>query len=96
MQGQACLPLQLTLFVSCWMLVCKQRKVKLKKLYKELKAKLNGGDNAPTCECGMKMVLRNGKKGDFYGCSAYPQCRNTKELNEGKETEVSVEKTPLS
>ncbi|MEK3744692.1 restriction endonuclease [Brevibacillus sp. FSL K6-0770] len=31
------------------------------------------------CErCGGKMVLRKGAKGEFYGCSSYPKCRNTK------------------
>jgi predicted RNA-binding Zn-ribbon protein involved in translation (DUF1610 family) len=28
--------------------------------------------------CGSKLVLRNGKRGKFYGCSAYPKCRFTK------------------
>lgn len=31
------------------------------------------------CEkCGSQMVLRKGTKGEFYGCSSYPKCRNTK------------------
>ena len=25
--------------------------------------------------CGKKLVLRNGKYGEFYGCSGYPQCK---------------------
>jgi restriction system protein len=30
------------------------------------------------CElCGEKMVLREGKRGKFYGCSTFPGCRNT-------------------
>ena len=65
-------------------------------LYRQLQAKLNGGGNAPTCECGSPMVLREGKKGPFYGCVAFPQCRKTKDLNGGKETEVSVEPKPIS
>ncbi|WP_346774043.1 topoisomerase DNA-binding C4 zinc finger domain-containing protein [Brevibacillus sp. SYP-B805] len=28
--------------------------------------------------CGNQMVLRKGPRGEFYGCSAYPKCRNTK------------------
>lgn len=28
--------------------------------------------------CGATLVLRNGKYGDFYGCSNYPRCRFTK------------------
>ena len=31
------------------------------------------------CEiCGSDMVLRKGKFGDFYACSNYPKCKNTK------------------
>lgn len=28
--------------------------------------------------CGADMILRNGKRGVFYGCNNFPQCRNTK------------------
>ena len=64
-------------------------------LYRQLKAKFNGdmiakngnaaekmNGNTPMCECGRPMILRNGRKGSFYGCSGYPQCRRTRELNE--------------
>jgi predicted RNA-binding Zn-ribbon protein involved in translation (DUF1610 family) len=30
--------------------------------------------------CGSKLVLRNGKRGKFYGCSAYPKCRFAKNI----------------
>lgn len=34
--------------------------------------------NAQICpKCGGKMVLRNGKYGEFYGCSNYPKCNHT-------------------
>jgi hypothetical protein len=34
-----------------------------------------------TCSlCGGKLVLRNGKYGQFYGCSNYPKCHFTKKL----------------
>jgi len=34
-----------------------------------------------TCEiCGSEMVIRSGKFGSFYACSAYPKCRNTKQI----------------
>jgi restriction system protein len=34
------------------------------------------------CEkCGKAMVLRKGKNGDFYGCSGFPNCRNTKPIS---------------
>lgn len=28
-------------------------------------------------QCGCLMKLRKGKYGEFYGCTGYPQCRNT-------------------
>lgn len=31
--------------------------------------------------CGHKLVLRNGKYGQFYGCSNYPRCRYTHPQN---------------
>ena len=40
--------------------------------------------------CGADMVLRKGKFGDFYACSNYPKCKNTKTI-EGK-TEHSCPK----
>lgn len=35
--------------------------------------------------CGSKLVLRNGKYGQFWGCSAYPKCRFTKQIEKGEE-----------
>ena len=32
--------------------------------------------------CGGKLILRNGKNGEFYGCSNYPRCRFTMNINE--------------
>ncbi|MGM1023183.1 MAG: restriction endonuclease [Bacillota bacterium] len=29
-------------------------------------------------KCGQPMVLRKGARGEFYGCSSYPKCRNIK------------------
>lgn len=38
-----------------------------------------------TCPfCGEKLVLRKGKYGDFWGCSAYPKCRFTRRIEEKK------------
>ncbi len=35
-----------------------------------------------SCEiCGAEMVLRQGKFGEFYACSNYPKCKNTKTKN---------------
>jgi very-short-patch-repair endonuclease len=30
--------------------------------------------------CGLKMILRNGKRGQFYGCSKFPYCRGTRAI----------------
>lgn len=30
--------------------------------------------------CGYNLVLRNGKYGNFFGCSNYPKCRFTKPI----------------
>jgi|LGOV01.1.fsa_nt_gb predicted RNA-binding Zn-ribbon protein involved in translation (DUF1610 family) len=32
-------------------------------------------------ECGTKMIVRNGKFGDFLGCLAYPNCKGTRNLD---------------
>lgn len=33
------------------------------------------------CErCGKNMILRKGTRGEFYGCSGFPKCRNTKSV----------------
>jgi restriction system protein len=31
-------------------------------------------------KCGNQMVLKKGKRGEFYGCSSFPKCRNTEDL----------------
>ncbi|EOC0011573.1 restriction endonuclease [Cronobacter turicensis] len=37
--------------------------------------------DSPECEmCGGAMVLREGKKKAFWGCSNFPECRNTHEI----------------
>jgi very-short-patch-repair endonuclease len=32
------------------------------------------------CSCGGKWVLRKGKYGEFYGCSKFPDCRQTRQM----------------
>lgn len=33
---------------------------------------------APVCpKCGIPLVVRSGSRGEFYGCSNYPKCRET-------------------
>jgi DNA topoisomerase-1 len=34
----------------------------------------------PCDECGKMMLIRQGKRGKFLGCSGYPKCKATKEL----------------
>lgn len=37
-----------------------------------------GDYTTPSCaSCGLKMVRRKGKRGDFWGCVAYPRCKTT-------------------
>lgn len=37
----------------------------------------------PNCpKCGSQMVERSGKYGRFWGCSTYPKCRGTRQLND--------------
>ncbi len=39
---------------------------------------LSPDPDIPVCPaCGSKLVLRKGKYGSFYGCSAYPKCKYT-------------------
>lgn len=33
--------------------------------------------------CGGALVIRNGKRGTFLGCSNYPKCRFTANISEG-------------
>ena len=42
-------------------------------------------------ECGQPMVVRFGPRGKFYGCSGYPQCKNTEPF----ETEEMQEPVPF-
>ena len=34
----------------------------------------------PMCSCGGYWVKRRGKYGEFFGCSSYPTCTNTKKV----------------
>lgn len=47
------------------------------------------------CEkCGAPMVIREGRYGKFLACSAYPKCKNTKQLDENGNIKVKAE-TPV-
>jgi DNA topoisomerase-1 len=41
------------------------------------------GEECP--ECGKDLVIREGRRGKFVGCSAYPKCRYTRDYEEEKE-----------
>ncbi len=59
-----------------------------KKAKKDKVEKKPEGIETPTCECGNPMVLKNGKWGSFWSCSAYPLCRLTKPYQNKKSEEV--------
>ena len=41
-------------------------------------------DDAPKCpQCGAPMRLRHSARGDFWGCTAYPTCRGTRQVLDG-------------
>ena len=42
-----------------------------------VKAATADGQSKTCPECGAPMIVRHGKYGDFYGCTAYPKCRHT-------------------
>lgn len=35
-------------------------------------------------ECGMPLIKRNGRYGEFWGCTGYPDCRYTRNVGRGK------------
>lgn len=41
------------------------------------------------CVCGEAMVLKNGEFGKFYGCSAYPSCKETVQIAKRKKKVVA-------
>ncbi len=48
---------------------------------KLLQLAIAGDYKTPSCSaCGVKMVKRSGKKGEFWGCKNYPKCRQTMHL----------------
>jgi len=50
----------------------------LEKQTKLLSIATEGDYKTPTCaSCDVKMVVRNGKNGNFFGCCNFPRCRNT-------------------
>ncbi|OPZ31562.1 MAG: DNA topoisomerase 1 [Lentisphaerae bacterium ADurb.BinA184] len=52
--------------------------------YRTTAAELPPAPTEPCPECGAPLAVRRGRRGPFYGCSAYPKCRFTKPVSGGK------------
>jgi len=55
---------------------------KAKEQKKEIKNELVEKTDIICDKCGRPMVLRWGKNGRFYACSGFPECKNTKPIEE--------------
>ncbi len=55
-------------------------KQKRNKHIKELKNKHKNDNNDYCPKCGGNLIKRNGKYGEFYGCSNYPKCKYTRKI----------------
>ena len=42
-------------------------------------------------KCGSDMIVRSGKFGYFLGCSAYPKCKNLKNINKDGQKDIEVD-----
>lgn len=56
---------------------CKHGQMNMVPIKKEV-PKIDTSKHCPRCSSGM--ILRNGRRGKFYGCSRFPACRGTREL----------------
>jgi DNA topoisomerase-1 len=74
----------------------------VREFYEPLLKDLEAAQDAPRAEeetgeacekCGKPMIKRWGRFGQFYACSGFPECRNTRPLDgEGAEAQVTDEK----
>jgi DNA topoisomerase-1 len=46
-------------------------------------------------KCGAPMVIKWGRQGEFLACSAYPECRNTKNFTIGDGGEIVIEQVEV-
>lgn len=61
---------------------CRINKLVYEKLAGELAAAETGEQKLRLCpECGKLLKLRNGRFGEFWGCSGYPRCRHTEDAS---------------
>ncbi|MCI8515505.1 MAG: DNA polymerase III subunit epsilon [Hungatella sp.] len=51
---------------------------KMGKIMETVNSRPGSGETCP--RCGAELVKRNGKFGQFYGCSSFPNCRYTKNI----------------
>ncbi len=78
--------------------------VAIRRFYKSFKADLDRAEaEMPTvkgegqktdivCEkCGSPMVIKWGRQGEFLACSAYPECRNTKNFTLDEDGKIKIE-----
>ena len=66
-----------------------QRLATAKKEMKSVKA--SGVPSGIKCEkCGEEMVIKYGRAGEFLACSAYPECKNTKDFTRDESGNVKV------
>lgn len=53
----------------------------LERFLESLRDAYKFGLSVPVCEkCGNHLAKRKGPKGDFWGCTGYPDCRGTKNI----------------
>jgi hypothetical protein len=52
----------------------------LERLTEVLRHAYAAGIGVPLCTCGCHMARRESKTGKFWGCTAFPVCRNTKNI----------------
>ena len=60
----------------------KNDKLSKRKHIKNIKKMLKDIENNICPRCESELILKNGKYGEFYGCSNYPNCKFTKKKEE--------------
>jgi very-short-patch-repair endonuclease len=64
--------------ISGYRRFCKECKNSSRRIKEDRPAPVLSDKDCPRCRS--KMILRNGKRGKFYGCSKFPYCRGTKPI----------------
>ncbi|MBI4454465.1 MAG: type I DNA topoisomerase [Acidobacteria bacterium] len=59
---------------------CKNTKELTKEVSTEAAAQDTEVETKPCEKCGKPMVLKKGRFGEFFACSGYPECRNTRRI----------------